>query len=86
MALICVFLVNAPFFARLGLFTFANLISIIPLFAMRPYKDWKMTVVEGITEVSFFFVCLVMLSSGGSAYGWRETIIYFISLLTGILV
>ena len=85
MAASCVFLVKSSFETRVGIFTYSNLIGLFPLIALRPYKDWKMNVIELIQELSFFTVCLLILSTSGGEYAWRETTIYWVMIISGIM-
>ena len=86
LAAICVFLINSEFDIRLGLFTVTNLIALMPLLILKPYKDWKMNVMEILIELCFFIISILMLMTGGKEYDWKETWMFLVSFATGILV
>ena len=87
MAGTCVFLINSAFNTRASFFTYSNLISFVPLLIFRPYKAWKLSVMEIVNESQFFVTCIVILTSGGQDdYGWKEEIIFNISFVSAIII
>ena len=86
MADICVVFLKSNFWLRLSFFMAANLIGIVPLLVLRPYKDLAMNLLEILTETSFFVITGLILLSGGGSYGNIETLIMLVSLSTGMLV
>ena len=86
MAASCIFLMEKSFSVRVSVFAFANLIAVVPLLMLRPYKDWKINLIEILNELSFYIVSMLILISGGEEYDWKENGIYWVSLISGVLV
>ena len=45
-----------------------------------------MNLIEILNELSFAAVSMLVLISGGDEYGWKEIGIYWVSLISGVLV
>ena len=70
LAACCIFLGEVNFYVRLSIFCSINFLGTIPFFALRPYKELIMNLMEGLHEIQFFLITIVILTTGGTNFGW----------------